>query len=64
MTDALATRSAHIEVDPTPTGHVMLIAIGNDDDLDSMVIRLTPANAAKLGQKLIDAASKVELAGP
>ncbi|MCV6966036.1 hypothetical protein H7J50_19805 [Mycobacterium intermedium] len=51
-------RPGHVEVDPTPDGHIMLIAI--EDGLGSHVLRLTPSNAAKLGQRLIDVASWME----
>ena len=55
----LATRRAHTYVDPAPDGRVLLVNIGADD-LDSVVITLTPANAAKLGQMLISVASRMQ----
>jgi hypothetical protein len=51
---------ARIGEHPQPAEvHVMLINI--DEELGSSVIRLTPANAAKLGHRLIVAAESVEL---
>ncbi len=62
MTDDVMTAvPAHIEVDPSPvTGQVLLIAFGKDEDLDSMVLRLTPAMAARLGQRLISVANRMQ----
>jgi hypothetical protein len=61
MNDTLSTSPARIEVDPTATGHVLMIVFDDDGDLDtSIALRLTPRMAAKLGQKLIDVAASVE----
>jgi hypothetical protein len=58
MTESLATRPSRTSVDPTADGHVLLVTV--DDNLTSTAIRLTPANAAKLGQRLIDVAYRME----
>jgi hypothetical protein len=58
--DTLQTRPGHIEVDPTADGRVLLIAIGNDDDPDTWVLRLTPRMAARLAQRLLDVAYHLE----
>ena len=59
MSDMLETRPARTYVDPGPDGRVLLVSIGVDD-LDSVVIRLTPAMAAKLGQRLISVANRMQ----
>ena len=60
MSETLATRPAHTYVDPTVDGHVLLVNIAAEE-MDSAVIRLTPANAYKLAQMLISAAESIEL---
>jgi hypothetical protein len=59
MTKTLATRPSHTSVDATSDGHVLLVTV--DEDLTSTAIRLTPESAMKLGQILIDVATKVKL---
>ncbi|HUO37776.1 MAG TPA: hypothetical protein VMU34_08030 [Mycobacterium sp.] len=60
MSDStLATRPAHIVVDPTPDGRIVVITVDNES-LSSTVLRLTPAQAAKFGQRLIDVAWRLE----
>jgi hypothetical protein len=59
MSECLATRPAHTYVDPTVDGHVLLVNIAANE-MDSAVIRLTPANAAKLGQMLISVANRMQ----
>ena len=56
---AVKTVAARFEVDPTPDGRRVLL-IYTDDDLDSLVIRMSPAAAAKLGHKLINVAAQQE----
>ncbi len=56
----MITVPAKTHVDPCPaTGQVLLIHV--DEDLETTVVRFTPANAYKLGLKLIAAAEQVEL---
>ena len=50
--------AAQMSVDTSDGRQVRMIY--TDADLDSLVLMLTPENAAKLGQMLIDVASKVE----
>jgi hypothetical protein len=58
--DTLKTRPAGIQLDPAmTTGHVLMVVL--DEDLDSMVLRFTPAQAARLGQALIDTAARLEM---
>jgi hypothetical protein len=56
--NALKIKPARIYVDVTVDGNIMLIAV--DDDLGDSALWLTPESAAKLGQILIDVASKVK----
>jgi hypothetical protein len=59
MTESLATRPSHTSVDLTVDGqHILLVTV--DEDLTSTAIRLTPESAMKLGQILIDIATKVK----
>ena len=58
MTNSLRTRRAHIEIDPTHDARILLVIFS--DRLDSTVLRLTPAQAARLGQRLIDTAARME----
>lgn len=58
--EAMTARESHIVLDPTPTRDGVLM-INITEDMASWVIRLTPANAAKLGHRLILAAEAVQL---
>jgi hypothetical protein len=49
--------TTHVDTSPT-TGEVLLTHI--DEDLESTVVRFTPATAYKLGLRLIDAAQRLE----
>lgn len=60
MSGALATRPVHFGLEITAEGRIALIAFAQDDSLESMVFRLAPAVAARLGQALIDMAWKLE----
>jgi hypothetical protein len=56
--------AAGVTAYPDPTtdyGHVLLnVTVIDEDGATSTRVRLTPATAAKLGQRLIDVASWVE----
>jgi len=55
---ALQIAPAKNSVDPTSDGNILIVAI--DDDLEDSFLWLTPENAAKLGQILIDVAESVK----
>lgn len=50
----------HMYVDSNVDGQVVFTSISQTDDLTSTVIWMTPATAARLGQWLIDVASRIE----
>ena len=54
-----ATRPQHLSVDASPDGWVILTHVAQDD-LESEVIYMTPVQAAKLGQWLLDVAYRLE----
>lgn len=56
MIDDTEVRPTHTYVDYTVDGEVTLFHVTDDDDLDSLVLRFTPANAHQLAQMLITAA--------
>jgi hypothetical protein len=58
--NATTDRQFTIYVDATPTA-VTLTHITDDDNLDSLVLKFTPANAYRLAQMLIVAAEAVEM---
>lgn len=58
MSSPIITVPARTHVDPSPaTGEVLLIHV--DEDLDTTVVRLTPENAVKLGQTLINVVNRM-----
>ncbi len=57
-TEKLETVPAHTTVDVTADGRVLLLHY--DDELDYTALFFTPVLAAKLGQRLIDIAQKIE----
>ena len=60
MSETTTERLLNTYVDAAPGGHVALIHIAADDSMDSTVIYLTPGVAAKLGQRLISVANRLE----
>jgi hypothetical protein len=50
----------HMYVDATPNGEVVFTNISQDDSLASTVVYMTPRTASKLGQWLIDVATRLE----
>jgi hypothetical protein len=61
MADTLDAQPARIHLDPTPDDRIILVAI--TDDLDSIALRLTTGQAARLGHRLLDMARRVERQG-
>ena len=62
MTDnALQIAPARISVDPTHDGNILIVAI--DDGLEDSALWLTPATAAKLGQRLVNDERQGDLDG-
>jgi hypothetical protein len=59
MSDTAVRRPTNVWVDPVPGGKVVLAAV--TDEGRSVVMYLTPVNAARLGHMLIGAAESVEL---
>ena len=60
MSETTTDRRWNISVEATPGGLVALVHVADDDDLDSLVITFTPGVAAKLGQRLISVANRLE----
>jgi hypothetical protein len=59
--DMVQTRRSRAYVDPAPITGDILLVVFDTENLDSIVLRLTPAMAAKLGQRLIAVANRMQL---